>query len=341
MRRLLLPFSILFGLVTAFRNLLFDLGLLPVYRPKLFTIAVGNLSVGGTGKTPFTEYLASHLSGEGSLAIVSRGYGRKSRGFVEVQIDSSPLETGDEALQVKRKFPGVYVAVCESRRLAIEKIEREQSGIRLVVLDDAFQHRYVKANLSILLTTFREPFWRDFVLPAGRLREWRSASDRADAICITKCPVGITGEELMDLSAHATGKRKLPVFASVEKYAEVYPAFGIPISERNFKSALAVSGIANDESLIRHIKSKYGKVENYRLKDHIVYSDAIVSEIISRFRKLDGIGPSCIITTEKDVVKLTEFSERFRGIPLLVQGIKMELRDEAGFISFLRGKISA
>ena len=169
------------------RNAFFDLRILPSYLPKIKTIAIGNLSTGGTGKTPFVEMLIRELSDKHKIAVLSRGYGRNSKGFKWVEVNSNAFEVGDEALQVKTNFPEITVAVCEKRADGIKIIERDKGDINLILLDDAFQHRYVTAQLYILLSSYNKPFYGDYILPMGNLREWRNASKRADFIVITKC----------------------------------------------------------------------------------------------------------------------------------------------------------
>ena len=197
MLRLLLPLSWIYAAIMGIRNMLFDKGVLKQTACGVPSICVGNLAVGGTGKTPHTEYLLRLLAAQGlRTAMLSRGYGRRTKGFIEATAASTGAEVGDEPLQVKQKFPDTRVAVCESRVEGCKKLLQTPAGTepQAIVLDDAYQHRYIKAGLYLLLTDFSRLFTRDCVLPAGRLRENRSGARRADAVVVTKCPE-LLGEE--------------------------------------------------------------------------------------------------------------------------------------------------
>ncbi|MFM7668645.1 MAG: tetraacyldisaccharide 4'-kinase, partial [Bacteroidota bacterium] len=189
LRYFLFPFSLIYGLITEIRNNLFDSKILSSQEHSVKTIAIGNLSMGGTGKSPVTLYLTALLSGTFNLAILSRGYGRKTKGFKWVEFDSLASDAGDEPLMFKtivgEKIP---VAVCEDRNSGVENIRLTYPKTELILLDDAFQHRKIKPGFSILLTKFDNPFFNDFVVPAGKLRENRSGAKRADVILVTKCP---------------------------------------------------------------------------------------------------------------------------------------------------------
>ncbi len=185
---LLFPFSIGYGMVMMVRNLMFDLGILPSEKFDVPVISVGNLSTGGTGKTPHIEYLARLLGDSVRTAILSRGYARESKGFILASRNSDVKDIGDEPLQFVRKFQNIKVAVDERRVRGIEKLIDKFPGTGLILLDDAFQHRWVKPGISILLTDYHHPFMKDYVIPSGRLREFRSGAKRADVIIVTKTP---------------------------------------------------------------------------------------------------------------------------------------------------------
>ena len=168
------PLSLLYGFATWCRNKLFDLGILRETGFKLPIIGIGNLSLGGTGKTPHIEYFVSQYQNTYKIAVLSRGYGRKTKGYLEVKPSNTASETGDEPLQIKLKYPDIKVFVCENRVHGVNKIQSEHPEVNLILLDDSYQHRYIKPKLNILLTTYHRPFWKDMVVPAGRLREFGS-----------------------------------------------------------------------------------------------------------------------------------------------------------------------
>lgn len=196
LKLLLFPFALLYGGLVTLRNLFYSVGLLKGSSFSLPVISVGNLTVGGTGKTPHTEYLIRLLKDYLYLAVLSRGYKRKTTGYLEVSGNHNALNVGDEPLQFKRKYPEVTVAVAESRSLAIPLVLRSHPEINVVILDDGFQHREVEPGMNILLTEYSRLYTRDFFLPVGRLREWRDEAKRADLIVVTKCPVSITTQEM-------------------------------------------------------------------------------------------------------------------------------------------------
>ena len=185
---LLSPFAILFGIGVAFKNILYRVGLLKGLRFSIPVINLGNLTVGGAGKTPHTEYLIRLLKEYITVSTLSRGYGRSTKGYLHVHAGNTADQVGDEPLQYKRKFPDITVAVCESRSLGIPKLIQHNPNVQSILLDDAYQHRSVEPALNILLTEHDHRFTHDFLLPVGRLREWRSAYKRADRIIVTKCP---------------------------------------------------------------------------------------------------------------------------------------------------------
>ena len=192
---LLSPFSLLFGLGVSFRDFLYRKELLKGIEFNIPVISVGNLSIGGAGKTPHIEYLIRLLKDYVNIATLSRGYKRKTKGFMVVHPRNTAEQVGDEPLQFKRKFPDIEVAVAEDRSFAIPELLKWNAELQIVLLDDAFQHRSIKPGLNILLTQFNLPFTRDFLLPSGRLREWRSAYERADIIVVSKCPIDVSEEE--------------------------------------------------------------------------------------------------------------------------------------------------
>ncbi|MEL6943865.1 MAG: tetraacyldisaccharide 4'-kinase, partial [Bacteroidota bacterium] len=222
---LLAPFSLLYGLGISIRNVFYQNGVLKSVEFNIPTISVGNLSVGGAGKTPHVEYLIRLLKDYINVATLSRGYKRKTKGFMLVNPKNSAEGVGDEPLQYKRKFPDIVVAVGESRTMAIPEIMSKAPNTQVVLLDDAFQHIAIKPSLNILLTEYDHPFSEDYLLPSGRLREWRSAYQRADTIIVTKCPFDLTLEAKEKMLHKLQALPSQKVFFSYYQYGNPYYIF--------------------------------------------------------------------------------------------------------------------
>ncbi|RME96755.1 MAG: tetraacyldisaccharide 4'-kinase, partial [Bacteroidetes bacterium] len=224
-RILLAPFSLLYGLAVSLRNAFYRAGLLKSMRFSVPVISVGNLSVGGAGKTPHIEYLIRLLREHIQVATLSRGYSRKTRGFLTVERQHNAEQVGDEPLQFKRKFPDIGVYVAEDRAFAIPQIMAAQPDTQLILLDDAFQHRAVLPGLNILLTEYDNLFTRDYLLPAGRLREWRSAYERADVIVVSKCPPDLTQTDARRIRVEINPLPHQKIFFSYYAYQVPYYQF--------------------------------------------------------------------------------------------------------------------
>jgi len=300
---ILAPFSWLYGAVMRFRNFLYNTGLKKSYSFDQALISVGNLSVGGTGKTPMIEYLVRLLSSQYSIAILSRGYGRKTKGFRLAGESDDASTIGDEPFQFYQKFKGkVEVVVCENRVEGINQLIALEKSVQVILLDDAFQHRRVKPLYSILLTDFSKPFFSDFILPQGRLREPRKGSERANVTIVTKCK-SLTTETESDyktkIQSYAGEK---PVFFSAIGYSK-------PISLGNSqigKEILLVTGIANSKPLVDHISEKVNLRYHFDFGDHHSYTLKEVEEIQ---QKASAVNAS-ILTTEKDFVKLEKLVDK-------------------------------
>ncbi len=247
LRYLLFPFAILYGFITSIRNFLYDKGIFKSYSFDIPIIAVGNLSVGGTGKTPQIEYLIRLLSPNYKIATLSRGYKRKSKGYVLADVTSTAEILGDEPFQMHQKFPNIKVAVDADRKNGIENLLKLDDKPELILLDDAFQHRKVKAGFYIMLSAYDDLFYNDFILPTGNLRESKSGAKRADIIVITKCP-----KDLSDITQKII-KEKIgldcPIFFSFIDYDEnIYNEFeSKKVSDIKYTNKLLVAGIAKPE----------------------------------------------------------------------------------------------
>jgi tetraacyldisaccharide 4'-kinase len=293
---LLWPFTVLYNLVTKVRNYLYDIGHKPSFQFETVVICVGNLNVGGSGKTPMIEYLVRLLGDTYSLAILSRGYGRKTKGIRLASEQDDAFTLGDEPYQYYRKF-GKKVTVCvgEERALAIPTILNERPETQVILLDDAFQHRTVVPQFSILLTEFSKPFYKDFLMPFGRLRESRSGAKRADAIIVTKCQQTIANDMVSEVQRYSGNK---PVFFSglEHKKAEAFVE-GNVIG----KKVILVSGIANSAKLEEFVTSNYQLIQHFKFGDHHPYSQSDIEKIEVAAK---AQGAESILTTEKDMVKL-------------------------------------
>jgi len=316
---LLLPFSLIYGLIIRVRNYLFDIRLLKSVEFKLPVICVGNLSAGGTGKTPHVEYLIRLLQNRTKIAVVSRGYLRKSRGFVIADANSTVAKVGDEPMQYINKFKNVLVAVDEDRCHGIRKLMAEQPEMQAVILDDAYQHRYVKPGLTILLTDFHSLYTNDYLLPAGRLRESRKGAKRADIIIVTK-----TDPVFSPLSKRAVLDKIKPlphqkVFFSFVTYGFPVPLFpDFPALQYNLINTIVLfAGIANPYPLEQYLKRLCSELIPIHFKDHHQFSEKDITDVKTTFNN-QFTKRKVLITTEKDAMRLQEpaLLELLKGIPI-------------------------
>ena len=314
-----------------FRNLLFDFRILSVMRFPIPVIGVGNLSCGGTGKTPHIEYLIRLLSQKYFIGILSRGYGRKSNGFIMVSKRSQAKYIGDEPLQFVKKFDGIKVAVDENRHHGIQLLIQKYPDLGLVLLDDAFQHRFVKPGLSILLTDYHHLYMEDFVLPCGTLREFKSGAKRADIIIVTKTPKifsPITRRRILkDLQACAHQK----VFFSYLKYEDPIPVFDSyqNVFPEKISNILLITGIADDYPLREHLARICRELTVMKFPDHYYFTEKDLEVVLSRYHGLLS-KKKVIITTEKDVMRLKtpELSTFLKELPLFYVPIEIAFHGE-------------
>lgn len=286
------------------RNVLYDAGILKSYKFDVPVISIGNLTVGGTGKSPMTEYLVQLLQDRYKIAILSRGYGRKSRGFYEVQPGSSVTDAGDEPLQIKNKFPTVTVAVCENR---VNGIKNLQNDYDVIILDDAYQHRAVKPGLSVLLMDYSGLLKWQWLLPTGDLREPFSGRDRADYIVITKTPVDQSDSERHRITEEIQLSKKQGVFFSYIEYGELLSVCGAAIrplsSIKSDTMVLLLTGIAKPALLVNQIRKYTKNIHHHCYPDHHSFTPKNISKIAKDFNNSDK-GDKIIITTEKDLQRL-------------------------------------
>ena len=313
---LLYPLSLLYGFIVGFRNLLFDLNILRTQEFAIPIISIGNITVGGTGKTPHVEYIAGLLKYEFRIATLSRGYKRKTSGFREVYIDSTSKEAGDEPLQIKNNHPDITVIVDESRVHGIQKLMSDkEKQIQIVLLDDAFQHRYVKPGMSILLIDYNRPLHTDHLLPYGNLRESEHHKIRANIIIVTKMTSEIKPIERRILEKDLRLFPYQTLYFTTIKYKNpviLFPGKTVAINynfTKNKYNILLVTGIASPDDLINHIKRFSSSVIHLKYKDHHVFTNKDIVKITNTFNSISDEN-KIIITTEKDPLRLRQTQNR-------------------------------
>ena len=317
-RYLLLPFSWIYGSIIWLRNKLFDRNILNSTSFNFPIVCVGNLAAGGTGKTPMTEYLVRLLQNDFKIATLSRGYKRKTEGFAIADEGSTALEIGDEPMQFHQKFPELTVAVGEERVVAIPQLLHQRPDTELIILDDAFQHRQVKAGLNIILTDCANLYTRDFILPAGDLRDVRSSSKRADIIIVTKCKPNLSEEEKEKIIAEINPKQNQRVFFTGIVYDKAYHLFTKKIIDiASDYGILLVCGIANPAPLKAYLTKNADSYDMMRYADHHIFHSNDLKEIKHQFDKINSV-KKLVLTTEKDAVRLEKFVKELHDFPIYV-----------------------
>ena len=340
-RILLFPFSLIVWLCISIRNWMFDKG---YYRSATFNmpiICVGNISVGGTGKSPMVEYLLRLLHPHFKVATLSRGYKRKTKGYALANVNTTALEIGDEPMQFHKKFPDVPVSVGEERIEAIPQLLHDRPDTEVIILDDAFQHRRVNAGFNIVLTQCGDLYTRDWFLPTGDLRDNRSSAKRADMIIVTKCPADMDQEARKHVIDEIGPTPVQHVFFSSI-------AYGLPYHITNASTfqlgqdceVLLVCGIANPKPLKQYIEKHSSTYVEKIYNDHHIFTIDDLQEIKQRFDKLDG-KQNIILTTEKDAVRLLKFQQELADLPLYVIPIEHNILfgEEAQLQNLVKGFI--
>lgn len=340
-RYILFPFSIIYGFIIWLRNKLFDKNILRSATFNFPLICVGNLAVGGTGKTPMAEYLVRLLRNKYTVATLSRGYKRKTKGFAIADDHTTAVDIGDEPMQLHKKFPEITVAVAEERVVGIPQLLHEKPGTRVIILDDAFQHREVRAGLNILLTEYEDIYTRDFILPAGNLRDVKSSSKRANIIIVTKCKSHLNEEERLSIIEELNPLPHQQVYFTKIEYASPYHLF---TKEARFIehdcNMLLVCGIANPKPLKETLTNYTDTYEMILFSDHHIFSIDDLAEIKKQFSKIESSN-KIILTTEKDGVRLAKFENELRDLPIYVLPMRHkflfgeEAKFDANVIAFI------
>lgn len=327
LRILLSPFALLFGLGVTIKNILYAIGLLRGVKYSLPVIGVGNLTVGGAGKTPHTEYMIRLLQPYLQVATLSRGYARKSKGFILANVQHTHNQIGDEPMQYRRKYPDIIVAVSESRAEGIPKLLQKRPETQVIILDDAFQHRTVEPGLQILLTEYHLPYTRDFLLPSGRLREWRSAAQRADIIIVSKCPPEMSLEEKEAFKEELHPRLHQKLFFTRYRYFTPYALNDpeIHIQMDRLVSVLMVCAIARTQYLLDYLHKNADAVNLLEFEDHHTFTRYDLEQIQKYFIHLEA-DAKIVLTTEKDAMRLAPFRQFFveNEIPIFVLPIEVE-----------------
>ena len=318
-RVLLSPFALIYGLIISFVNISYDIGLLKASKFNLPVIGVGNLSIGGAGKTPHIEYLIEMLKDYINVATLSRGYKRQTTGFRIVQDSDTAYTAGDEPMQYRKKYPDIVVAVSENRAYAIPQIVKQYPQTQTILLDDSFQHRGVKPGLNILLTSYDSLFTDDYLLPAGRLREWRSGYKRADIIIVTKCPDVIKDTQRAKIVNDIKPLPHQRVFFSYYEYD--YPYNFYKSSKRIRLDAdlnvVLLSAIANTNYLFSYLDKTVNEIHEIEYADHHLFDSRDIEKIEKVYNNTPG-QRKIVLTTEKDAMRLELHRDLLKSLQIPV-----------------------
>ncbi len=340
---LLLPLTMWYAVGVAVRNLFFALGLKRQHAPHITTIGVGNLATGGTGKTPHVEYLLDLLSGKYRTAMLSRGYKRRSKGYVPDDGSHDTTLLGDEPAMIATKYPQVQVAVCEKRvegvqqLMAQERVEQQGDEVvhistapQLVILDDVFQHRAIKPNINILLTEYQRPYFRDYILPYGNLREFRTARRYAGIVIVTKCPARLNPVEKHNYIHDLRLENYQKVFFSYLQYGPLQTLDGraTDLDLHRMEQVLVVTGIAHPEPMLEEVR-RNSKAQHLAFADHHTYTTHDINHIRATFEAMQATR-KIIVTTEKDAMRLRGIT---KDLPFYVLPVKVAFHQD-GDLSF-------
>ena len=331
MRLLLYPFSVIYNTVSTIRNWLFDFNIFSSISYPIPIICIGNLSIGGSGKTPHTNYIIDLLKKEYSIAVLSRGYGRVAKGFKYVQNTDSAKYVGDEPLLYKQKHPNIIVAIEKDRNKGVQKIMNDFPEIDVILLDDGLQHRWINPGLKIVITPYQKPYFNDYLFPFGSLRENKSGANRSDIIIVSKCP------ENMNPTAKKGMKSELHLFASQSaffssiKYSDLrcMTSSELLIDFKDYSITL-VTGISDPSLIIGYFKNKEQEVRHQNFADHHKYTLSDIQKILNEYNKDKSI-KKLILTTEKDAVKLMEFENHFGDVNIYILPINIAFEKQEEF----------
>lgn len=330
-RILLYPVAFIYGGVVWLRNRLYDTGFYSSVEFNVPVITVGNLSVGGTGKTPHIEYLIKLLQYQFRVATMSRGYKRRTQGFLMADAETNALRIGDEPMQYHLKFPDIVVSVAEERMTGIPKLLQKRPDVEAVLLDDAFQHRSVKAGVNILITDYSKPFYKDRILPLGTLREKRGAYKRADVVIVSKCPKDLTIQQAEEIKRSIAPLAEQKVFFTTIDYHTPYDFFNREHISLNNKNVILVCGVAKPEPLVNYLKTMANDVHPLTYNDHHYFLSKDLEEIKETYDNW-AVSDKVIVTTEKDAARLHLHYEKLQewGISIVIMPIAVSFLFQQG-----------
>lgn len=325
-RFLLFPFAVLYDLITTIRNYFYDTGVFKSISFDIPVIVVGNLSMGGTGKSPQIEYLIRLLQQDKKVAVLSRGYKRKTEGFVLINDSHSAIDVGDEPLQFFKKFKSISVAVDANRVNGIQQLQKLVNP-DVVLLDDAFQHRKVKAGFYVLLTKYGDLYSNDFIVPTGNLRESRRGAKRANIIVVTKCPENLSESEEQEIVKKLRVKKNQEVFfSSISYHSKTKGSDQISVDELHEYQIVLVTGIANPTPLLKFLEGKNCNVNHLKFPDHHNFSSQDIQKIQAKYAELTS-AKKIVLTTEKDYMRLSKHINKLSYLEIET----MFLGDTEGF----------
>lgn len=331
---LLFPFAVIYGIITSFRNLLYDWNILKSKSFDVHTICVGNLAVGGTGKTPHVEYLIKLLQNEFKIATLSRGYKRKTTGFIHADENSTALDIGDEPLQYKTKHPTLDVCVDANRVNGVKKILSFHEPPKVIILDDAFQHRALNSELKIVVSEYSNLFLNDCMLPAGTLRESKNGIKRADIIIISKTPDKTTAIEIRNVIKDLKPLAHQQLFFTWLKYGELAgfqnPSETIDTLNDLFRyRVILFTGIGNPTPMVTYVKEYASEVKHISFPDHHQFTIQDIADIRAELDAFEG-GNKIVVTTEKDAMRLkgSDLQDIANTLPLYVLPIEVDFKDK-------------
>lgn len=325
-----MPFALLYGCIIIIRNLLYDKNILKSAQFNFPLICVGNLVAGGTGKSPMVEYLVELLKPHFKIATISRGYKRKTKGYALATQNTTALDIGDEPMQFHIKFPDVPVAVGEERLVAIPQLLHDKPDMQAVILDDAFQHREVRAGFNILLTQYNDLYTKDFFMPTGDLRDQHSSAKRADIIVVTKCPANLSEEKKNEIKDELHAKDHQQIFFTATQYELPYHIFTNEkrqLCEND--EVLLICGIANPKPLKEYLSKQIETYYQLNYSNHYIFRIDDLKEIKKKFASINT-EQKIIITTEKDAARLLKFKEQLRELPLYVLPVRHKFLFDEG-----------
>ena len=333
MRYFLYPFSLIYYIITTIRNLFYDHGIIKSIKHKIPIICVGNLSMGGTGKTPLTDYITKTLIKNFKIAILSRGYGRKTSDFQYVELNSSPLDVGDEPLMLKNKNPNAIVVVESNRNKAVKKIINDFPKINLIILDDGFQHRKIQAKTYILTTPFHNLYSNNNIFPFGTLRESKKGSKRADIIMVSNSPKKISETTRKNIIKCINPEKNQSIFfSSIEYLNYISLKDNSEVKKEKFKDygVTLVTAIASNKKILEYVKSNHNNIKILSFVDHHYFNEDDIHKILTLHSKHKN-RKKVILTTEKDATKLKQYISIFGDNKIYYIDIKINIDQKEKF----------